>query len=212
MGDKRKAGGEKGLSAGVLAVVFLLWVGVCALFFSLGFLVGYNEQSSKAELGSERGIRSQAIPPAVNSPTQSLRPRANERTSSTSDASPVPVADLAESQSSGAPLKASRRSTADDRNDLPEDRTTTSAFSPPSKEVRMGFTVQVDALRAKQDAEALVRILKGRQYPVFLVTPEYSSSKDNLYRVQVGPFTSREDAENVRAKLAQEGFKPFIKR
>ncbi len=76
----------------------------------------------------------------------------------------------------------------------------------------MGFTVQVDALRARQDAEALVRILKTRHYPVFLVTPEYSNSTDNLYRVQVGPFISREDAENVRARLVQEGFKPFIKR
>jgi cell division septation protein DedD len=78
-------------------------------------------------------------------------------------------------------------------------------------EVGVGFTVQVAASRTKQDAEALVKILRGRGYPVFLVTPEYAHANDNLYRVQVGPFTSKDDAEKVRTKLTQEGFKPFIK-
>jgi cell division septation protein DedD len=78
-------------------------------------------------------------------------------------------------------------------------------------EVEVGFTVQIAASRTKQDAEALVKILEGRGYPVFLVVPEYAHANDNLYRVQVGPFTSKEDAEKVRAKLTQEGFKPFIR-
>ena len=76
----------------------------------------------------------------------------------------------------------------------------------------MGFTVQVAASAAKADAEEVVKILKARGYPVFLVLPEYVHANDNLFRVQVGPFTSRNDAEKVRAKLVQEGFKqPFIK-
>jgi cell division septation protein DedD len=69
----------------------------------------------------------------------------------------------------------------------------------------------VAALRTKQDAEALVDILKGRGYPVFLVAPEYAHSDDNLFRVQVGPFKTRGDADKVRNKLSQEGFKPFFR-
>jgi cell division protein FtsN len=57
----------------------------------------------------------------------------------------------------------------------------------------------------------MVGILKGRSYPVFLVAPEYVKADDNYFRVQVGPFRTREDAEKVRAKLAQEGFRPFIR-
>jgi DedD protein len=85
--------------------------------------------------------------------------------------------------------------------------------TPPAEagEVGVGFTVQIAASRTKQDAEALVKILEGRGYPVFLVAPEYARANDNLYRVQVGPFASKEDAEKVRAKLTQEGFKPFIR-
>ena len=74
-----------------------------------------------------------------------------------------------------------------------------------------GITLQVAALRTKQDAEALVDILKTRGYPVFLVTPEYAHADDNLFRVQVGPFKTRDDADKVRNKLSQEGFKPFIR-
>ena len=68
------------------------------------------------------------------------------------------------------------------------------------------------ASRNKQDADALVKILKSRNYPVFLVSPEYARAADNLYRVQVGPFRTREDADKMKQKLTQEGFKPFVRR
>jgi cell division septation protein DedD len=77
--------------------------------------------------------------------------------------------------------------------------------------VGAGFLVQVTALGTRQDAEAVVRILKGRRYPVLLVAPGHGHANDNLYRVQVGPFASRDDAEKARAKLTREGFKPFIR-
>jgi DedD protein len=87
------------------------------------------------------------------------------------------------------------------------------AATPPAGagQVGVGFTVQIAASRTKQDAEALVKILEGRGYPVFLVAPEYAHANDDLYRVQVGPFTSKDDAEKVRTKLTKEGFKPFIR-
>ncbi len=75
----------------------------------------------------------------------------------------------------------------------------------------MGYTVQVAASRAKMDAEALVKILKTRGYPVFLMAPDRAKSGDKLFRVQVGPFTSLADAQKVREKLGQEGFRPFVR-
>ena len=76
----------------------------------------------------------------------------------------------------------------------------------------VGITLQVSASRSRDDAEKMVKILKTRGYPVFIVTPEYAHAKDNLYRVQVGPFRSLDEAEKVRAKLKQEGLQPFIRR
>jgi cell division protein FtsN len=43
------------------------------------------------------------------------------------------------------------------------------------------------------------------------VPPQYSDAKDNLYRVQVGPYATRAEAVRVRDRIAKEGFKPFIK-
>jgi cell division septation protein DedD len=75
-----------------------------------------------------------------------------------------------------------------------------------------GITLQVSAGRNKQDAETVVNILKEKGYPVFLATPEYAHADDNLFRVLVGPFRTRADADKVRDKLVQEGFKnPFIR-
>jgi cell division septation protein DedD len=74
-----------------------------------------------------------------------------------------------------------------------------------------GFTVQVTAVRTRQDAEAVVRVLKGRGYSVLLVAPQHAGSSDTLYRVQVGPFASRDRAEKALAKLKHQGFNPFIR-
>ncbi len=218
MGDTSKwEHGEKGLSAGVLVVFFLVWVGVSAVFFSLGFLVGYNEQSSKAGPVTERITTTSIIPPTVNPPAsvptgsgQAFRSEPKETASAASASLSRPSTEVI-SMPSPKPSATTGKATGRESRVASGGRTGPAATGTAGKAVHMGFTVQVDALRHKQDAEALVKILKARHYPIFLVAPEYAHSKDNLYRVQVGPFTTREDAEKVRARLSQEGFKPFIK-
>lgn len=215
MSDKpKRSQSEKGLSAGVLAVVFLIWAGICAVFFSLGFLVGYNEQSSKLASLTERVAEPSAVPPLVSSPHRS----SDSRTKESKVFSPPPSggstdSDEVVSQASppAAPSKAAGSAAADQDSET-QSVTPSASQGQKLREVGMGYTVQVDALRAKGDAEVIVKILKERHYPVFLVAPEYSNTRDNLYRVQVGPFASRDDADKVRAKLAKEGFKPFVRR
>ena len=223
MGDTSKwEHGEKGLSAGVLVVFFLVWVAVSAVFFSLGFLVGYNEQPSKAGPVTERITTTSIIPPTVNPPAsaptgsgEAFRSEPKETASAASASLARPSTEVISKPSpkpSATTGKATgRESRVPDSGAASGSRTGLAATGTAGKAVHTGFTVQVDALRHKQDAEALVKILKARHYPIFLVAPEYAHSKDNLYRVQVGPFTTREDAERVRDRLSQEGFKPFIK-
>lgn len=205
---------EKGLSAGVLAVVFLIWAVLSAVFFSLGFIVGRN-QESRAEPVTERLVTPSAVPPLVNLPSRPSSSSAPERAAIPASAggSVDPETELVSApEPAPRPMRQSARARAAPvRNAAAPPEGATETANSPGDPVRTGLAVQVDALRAKQDAEALVKILKARRYPVFLVMPEYASSKDNLYRVQVGPFATREDAEKARDKLAQEGFKPFIK-
>ncbi len=224
MGDKTKREhAEKGLSAGVLAILFLLCVGVCALFFSLGFLVGYNEQAYKATPAAERVTAPPVTPPTVN-PRHAGEPQAKPPATAASAASlaapapaPVTPAQIATAVTeSKPPAEAAKSESREPARQVPpppsgaQPESATPAAA--GGEVGMGFTVQVAASANKEDADKLVKILKSRGYPVFLVAPEYVQANDNLFRVQVGPFTSRSDAEKVRSQLAQEGFKqPFIK-
>ena len=213
---------HKGLSAPHLILVFLAGVAVCAVFFSLGFLVGYNERSARMAPVTERVATPATIPPTVNTPLETAPVQSGAATPSTTSVSPplapihtsAPAPPLREHKPVKAPGSAST-ATASQRPPVEAERQHEPgvAATPPTGagQVGVGYTVQVVASSTKRDAEALVKILEGRGYPVFLVTPEYTHANDNLYRVQVGPFTSRDDAEKVRAKLTQEGFRPFIK-
>jgi cell division septation protein DedD len=214
--------GDKGLSTRHLILVFLAGVAVCGVFFSLGFLVGYNERSARMAAVTERVATSATIPPTVNTPLETTPVGSSGAAPSTTSV-PPPLASMEASApasppgeqkpvtapGTASPVTAPHPSPAEAEREPEPGATST----PPAAvgEVGVGFTVQVVASRTKQDADALVKILEERGYPVFLVTPEYAHANDKLYRVQVGPFKSKDDAEKVRTKLTQEGFKPFIK-
>jgi len=189
-------------------LVFLAGVTVCGVFFSLGFLVGYNERSARMSPATERVATSGAIPPTVNPPLESVpigtsdgtpaKPSPASASSSSSPQKPVATAGVQ------PPAALSARSVP-----LPD---AAPASSAETRAAGGPFTVQVTAMRAKQDAESVVRVLRGRGYHALLVAPQHAHARDSLYRVQVGPFASRESAEKMLAKLKHEGFKPFIRR
>lgn len=204
----------KGLSARHLVLFFLASVAVCAVFFSLGFLVGYNERSSRAMPPAERVSGSSVIPPTVNPLVRTGQPASKGKGGAgTADhASPVQLQAAEESSSRSKPVATGAASMplSGPLEPSPAADRISAEFEPAgppssSKVVDTGFTVQVAASHIKHDAEALVAILKDRGYPVFLVAPEYGHTNDNLFRVQVGPFASRDEAEKVRTKLAKEG-------
>ena len=69
------------------------------------------------------------------------------------------------------------------------------------------FTIQVVALKTEEAAQSLVNRLKEARYRAYL-EPGGSAG---LYRVRVGKFESRAEAEQVSAKLRDvEKFKPYI--
>ena len=210
MVEKSSADHEKGLSARHLVLMFLTGVAVCAVFFALGFLVGYNERPSRGAPAAERVTDALSTPPAGNPPTVTIQPSSGASAPATSaavpgeevhrQALPGPAAGATgASPSTGGSVKAPGGTPDANEESGP-------AASSLPLEVRPGFTVQVTASHTKQDVETLMEILKSRGYPVLLVSPEYAHTNDNLYRLQVGPFATREDAEKARAKLAKEGF------
>lgn len=203
---------ERGHSARFLIFIFLVCVATCGVFFSLGFLVGYNEHGSHLAPATEVINAPPVVPPTVNPPPDTGQlapsPAAAQPDPGTPDTEVIPAnGGASASPSASKPMDSPRpRDHAQ-----PPPKVASDSPSPAASPVGEGITLQVAALRTKQDAEALVGILKSRGYPVFMVTPEFAHADDNLYRVQVGAFKSREEAERARSKLVQEGFKPFIK-
>ena len=62
---------ERSHSARYLILIFLVCVATCGVFFSLGFLVGYNERVSHSVPSTEVVTSPPVIPPTVNPPPES---------------------------------------------------------------------------------------------------------------------------------------------
>jgi cell division septation protein DedD len=74
------------------------------------------------------------------------------------------------------------------------------------------WAVQVVALTDPAAATAVVTRLKGKGYPAFLVSPPSGAAVRN-YKVQVGRFEERSEAELVAGRLKkEEQFQPWILR
>lgn len=65
-----------------------------------------------------------------------------------------------------------------------------------------GWAVQVGSFGDRENAEALAERLRGRGYPV--LTTQFRSGGQVLYRVRVGPFSQRLEAESQLARVQQQ--------
>ncbi|HET9177981.1 MAG TPA: SPOR domain-containing protein [Terriglobia bacterium] len=213
---------EKGASGRQLVLMFLAAVAVCAVFFSLGFVVGYNHAPSKGAPVAENVSPSGDVPPTLNH-TAVGSDAASPQNVQTESINPMPASVLppehpqpltpepAEQEQSldVNPTKKAVPKTVVAKSKpvaVPRSRPVTSAPTISSSH----FAVQVMASRTRSDAENLVNLLKSRGYPVYIQTPEQARSRDKLYRVQVGPFVTRVAADTTRDKLEGEGFRPFV--
>jgi len=212
---------EKGASARQLVLMFLAAVAVCAVFFSLGFVVGYNHAPARGVPVTENVSPSGDIPPTVNPPEggasqSSPQGMETEKISPASASVPQPErpaplqpkpAAKAQPKAPRTPKKAAPKKVAASK---PAPAPQNHAASKASSSSGLHFAVQVMASRTKADAGNLVKLLKSHGYPAYVLTPQQAHAKDHLFRVQVGPFASRVTADATRDKLVGEGFKPFV--
>ena len=72
------------------------------------------------------------------------------------------------------------------------------------------WIVQVVSLQDRSAAAAIAKRLTGKGYPAFVLDP--ASGGPRIYRVQVGGFTDKNDAEQASRRLERdEQFKPFVR-
>ena len=88
---------------------------------------------------------------------------------------------------------------------------TTAKAVDPAEPKGEGFVVQVASLRSRGEADAIARRLSSKGFPSFVTTP--GSSGPNVFRVRVGKYPGRQEAETVARRLEkEEQFKPWIVR
>jgi DedD protein len=186
------------LGTGKLLVMFFGLVGVCALFFALGYSLG-----RKAEPVT---TAANAATPQISPNTSKASGAANANPQMTfyksvegKDANPqlTPPADAKTDTPAGSPPPSSGSATPQVSNGV--DPTTAMPTS--------GYFVQVAAVSKQEDADALVDALKKKDYPAFV-----AAANDKLFRVQLGPFSDIKDAEATRTKLVADGYSPILKK
>jgi DedD protein len=186
------------IGTGKMLALFFGLVVLCAVFFGMGFKMGKSYATPLPPAGeplptatTNSGERPSAVKPSGDtnsnpSPDTALYKSASPSTSSTSSGRATP-----------SPTPASTAPASDGQ--APTDP----SLAPPQD----GYYVQVAAVTKQEDAQALVDALKKKQYPAFA-----AAGPDKLYHVQVGPFADVKNAEDMRAKLVNDGYNPILKR
>jgi cell division septation protein DedD len=69
----------------------------------------------------------------------------------------------------------------------------------------------VAALNVRSEADQIAKRLTTKGYPTYVVSPPNGNQK--VFRVRIGPFPSRREADTMAARLQrEEQFKPWVTR
>jgi DedD protein len=189
------------LGTGKMLGLFFGLVAVCAVFFGMGFSLGRSSVKpltaadvSATTQPTNAGTRPTAVKP-VSSPAPSdltFYKAVERKDADTQSPGNNAASDTADSSAAPAP-----------------DGTAATPPDPMAAPPTNGYFVQVAAVSKQEDAVALVGALKKKQYPAFATN---NAPSDKLFHVQVGPFADIKDAENMRAKLVNDGYNPILKK
>ena len=93
----------------------------------------------------------------------------------------------------------------------PEPVRTASADASSAEPPGPGYAVQIAALNVRDEADAIAKRLSSKGYAAYVLAPATGSPV--IYRVRIGKFTSRREAESMAAKLKkEEQLNPWVTR
>ena len=224
---------SEGVSTRYLLGAFFAVVLLCAVFFSLGYFLGYREgRPPDAPLTEHVAGPTEASPPvnraagapASDQPSDQASDQASDRASDLAAEKPTapasPVRDQSPSeQQAAAPLANSADGSAAGAQQTPPDSAAPSASADTEAEagaltpstVPSGLLVQVGAVTSRQEAIKMGQALRSSGYPALVLTPRQVRAGDSFFRIVAGPYKSRASASAAIRKLATEGYKPFIR-
>lgn len=184
---KKEGSYEMVLEGRHLLGVFFAVVLLCAVFFSLGFVLGRNQVVAQKPPG-----------PAAAGPPSSAE-------SSGPAASDLSFYDRVEGKEGTDALQSAKQPAAPGTKPSTPPPSTTSAQPAPASQP---IYLQVAALTQEPDAKRLAQEILKLGFPAVIRPPR----EDRFYRVQVGPFENDELATAAQRRLEAQGFRDIVRR
>ncbi len=201
-----------------LVFLFMATTIVAVVIFLCGVMVGRGVRTATASTTTEAPPAPptpEAAPPG-DSQTQATTAGAAEKVAAAANPpTALPPAPPPTSEESPAPGSAKSGAAPPPADGAAAPRAANEPASradpaPSAEQAGEGWIVQVAALGKQAEADTIVQRLKSKGYAAYLLPPP---SGGGMYRVRVGKFKERRDAENVMRRLQkEEHFKPWITR
>ncbi|HET6840871.1 MAG TPA: SPOR domain-containing protein [Candidatus Angelobacter sp.] len=198
---------EVTLGTGKLLGIFLGLVVICAVFFTMGYMLGRGSVPSAGKTEVVASVPSSSAPAAKPSAVNKNSEPAAQPCVAGSPKCPTANGVAAESAANSPETQAPTVSSS------AQPASNTSAPVKPEQPVtgpRPGGTIiiQVAAVSKQEDAEILVSALRRKQYPAFVT----NTSSDPLFHIQVGPFSDPKEADAMRGRLVNDGYNAIVKK
>lgn len=212
---------------GVLSLFGALAV-LCGLFFAFGYTVGKRSVPAEFSLGDNPATAQDMTPitkPAAGKPIPQaeasgpLPPNPSDLTAAEVNQTPQTLVPGPNGQNASGNAPVTGNSVAGTAANPPASspqpanqtagQSTLQPTSMTTAPVVHNYAVQVFAGAKQGDALSLAAALKARQYPVFILKPE--AAGDGLYHVQIGPYNQLSEAQQMRERLAADGYNAVIK-
>ena len=219
------------LSGKALVFVFMAGIVILVAVFLMGLQVGRGVLAARGPAGVETATAEAEPPPppaAATGGSSTSPATAGEKLSYAerlgsqqpakeqlkADAAPAPPETPPTPKAESAPSTPEPAPPVAKAASAPPPAKTTAPAAPAAASTEpagAGFAIQVAALREREEADVIVKRLAGKGYPAYVVSPARGAA--TIFRVRVGKYKDRAEADTVAAKLQkEEQFKPWIVR
>jgi len=212
------------LSGKQLAFLVMAATVVSVVIFLFGVLVGRGVRAERTAMDTTAAATT-AIEPAPPSVTPSPAPTAGEDPTKAVEAPAPPAGDSEtvapdrrpvdrtpkNADTPEAPKPAVKDATKPPASKPAEKNAAATDAKAPAEPGGSGYAVQIAALNVRSEADAIAKRLTSKGYSAYVLPP--ANGSPSVFRVRVGKFQTRREAENVAARLQkEEQFRPWVTR
>ena len=209
------AGAEREISLGLPAIlgIFFALALVCACFFGFGYTMGRKSaQAAPVDTSSSNVDTSSGAPkPAAGSVAgQPAGPAAQPMADNSTTSTPAAPADATPAAPTPTPQPALQKNAATPADGMivgDKPPTPSTQQSATNQQPANTFMVQVAAVSSQDVADILTSSLQKKGYSVSV----RHEPQDKLLHVQIGPFTTRQDAQAMQQRVLADGFNAIVK-